>query len=411
MPHLHSALLRRFLYITLFLLVLTSIGCNVQRGALQGSFLGSGFYRPHSAGVLSVLWRRHIDPNYKNKVLTWKMSPEESSTPAIDEDLEQVCVGSERQYFACFDSQTGKQKWFKKLQGRIAATPLIHGDVIYVGTTSGQMYALNRSNGELAWKKPYQADGEILSKATVVSFKSGDAFLIFTSSNNKVFALDAATGAWKWLHKGDAPNNLSIRGQAPAMHHNGVVYTGFSDGSIVAIKAKTGEKIWARSLKENERFPDVDAGLVIEDNVLYAASYSGSLHAMKLKTGKTIWKRKLSGATKPLVSDGHVFVTTSDGRIHKLDAETGKPLWKKVKKYNRAGTFTNLVADDYYIYASSSQYGLFVIHRDEGNLVQILRFGKQGFATPVIKDSHLFVLSFSSFLYSLSSKRKPNAQR
>jgi len=389
-------------------LLLCAAGCKTK--GLGGQLLGSGFHRPHSKGILTVLWRRHVNPDHQHKILTWKLSPEEHATPVDDADLGQVCVGSERQIFSCFDAKTGKLKWSRKTRGRIAAQAIIHGDLLYVGTTSGLMMAFNRSNGKPGWKKPYQCDGEILSKATVAKFDKGQDLLLFSASNNKVFALNAVNGKWAWLYRRDPPDRLSMRGQAPPLFYEGIAYAGFSDGSVVAIDASNGTKKWERSLKENERFPDVDAGLVMAEDTLYASSYSGSMHALKPKTGKIIWKRRMVGAARPVVSDGHMFVATSDGRINKYNAENGKPLWKQPIKFKKAGSFTDLIADDYYIYASSSERGIYVLHRDNGRLMQVLRFGS-GFAPPVRHETQLFALSFSSFLYALSSKQNSYIQR
>lgn len=386
------------------------LGCNIKKGSLQGSFLGSGFYRPRSAGVLSVVWRRHIDPNYRFKVLTWKLNPEERAVPVIDEENQQICIGSERQFFSCFSQKNGKRKWYKKLTGRIIAKAALGGEAIYVGTTSGLLYALNRSDGKLAWDKPYQADGEILSPPVFIKPDKGDPLVVFTASNNKVLALEAETGKFKWLYKRDPPSQLSIRGQAPPLYKEGVVYTGFSDGTVSAIDAQTGVEKWNRSIKDNDRFPDVDAALAFEEDVVYAASYSGSLCAIDAKTGKVKWKRKMPGAGAPVVSDGHVFAATSDGRVFKLSAENGKMLWKKPLKFKKAGAFGDLIVDDYHVYIPSSKYGMYVLHRDKGRVIQILRFGG-GFAQPIRKESTMYVLSHSSFLYALSTKRNTYVQR
>jgi outer membrane protein assembly factor BamB len=412
MPHTPSKLFHALVLLGMIgASFLVSTGCRLKRGDLQGEFLGSGLNQRHSRRVLSVVWRRHVDPNYTHKVLTWKLSPEEGATPTLDSKLDQVCVGSERQFFSCFDRFKGQRKWFKKISGRIVSQAVIHGDTYIVGTTSGTIYSFNRSNGNKGWKKPYQADGEILSTPILIKLDKHPPLVVFTTSNNKMYALNANTGEWKWLYRRDPPEQLTVRGQAPATYADGLVFSGFSDGTVSAINPKTGAKVWERSIKSSDRFPDVDSGIVVNEGQVFASSYSGSFYALKAKTGKIIWKQKIRAATRPVVSDGHVFVSTSNGSIYKLDAEQGKMLWKKPHKFRKAGAFTDLIADDYHIYASSSGYGIFVLGRDKGKLIQILRFGNTGFAPPMRSGSNFYVLSYSSFLYSLTSKRHNHAQR
>ena len=42
--------------------------------------------------------------------------------------------------------------WKFKTQGRVVSSPVLVGDAVYVGSTDGNLYALNRADGTLRWK-------------------------------------------------------------------------------------------------------------------------------------------------------------------------------------------------------------------------------------------------------------------
>jgi alcohol dehydrogenase (cytochrome c) len=128
-----------------------------------------------------------------------------------------------------------------------------------------------------------------------------DDVLYYSGSNNRVFALDAASGKeiWHYYAKLDSVSQRSIFG----FYNRGVsvgkskVFVGSSDGRIIALDQKTGKELWQTQLTEpkecngcNFTSPPVLAG-----DVLIAGPTGGDLvqhgyiYAMDPETGKRIW--------------------------------------------------------------------------------------------------------------------------
>jgi len=81
--------------------------------------------------------------------------------------------------------------WKFKTGGRVISSPLVVGEVIYVGSTDGSLYAVNRAVGTQRWK--FDSKGPISSSP---AFHSGLVYVL--SSDGLVYAVDAATGQSKW---------------------------------------------------------------------------------------------------------------------------------------------------------------------------------------------------------------------
>jgi outer membrane protein assembly factor BamB len=53
-----------------------------------------------------------------------------------------VLIGTERGTVVALDARTGKQLWTFQTQGRITASPVVAGGVMYVASHDGMLYAV-----------------------------------------------------------------------------------------------------------------------------------------------------------------------------------------------------------------------------------------------------------------------------
>src|SRR2546423_657751 len=109
---------------------------------------------------------------------------------------------------------------------------------------------------------------------------TGD-LILFANEADQVVAVDAINGKFKWQYKSETPEEYTLRGHAGVTIDGDLAYTGFSNGTLVALRKENGSVAWSTSLKaEADRFMDVDATpLVIGDRV-YASSSSGGVYAL-----------------------------------------------------------------------------------------------------------------------------------
>ncbi|MFC4406930.1 outer membrane protein assembly factor BamB family protein [Haloarchaeobius iranensis] len=101
-----------------------------------------------------------------------------------------------------------------------------------------------------------------------------------------------------------------------------LVYVGSEDGTLHAVEAGTGDRLWAVE-------GVAETAPTVVDGTVYVGSGSGSVHALDAATGETYWT--FNGAsgrvTSPTVVYGSVFVGTRDESLYALDAATGEQQW------------------------------------------------------------------------------------
>jgi PQQ-dependent dehydrogenase (methanol/ethanol family) len=125
--------------------------------------------------------------------------------------------------------------------GTMQATPVVVGGVLYIGTGSGKVFAIDAASGATIWAYRPAAGGQTNRGVAVAEGKvfSGQA-------NTRLVALDQKTGALVW------ETRVGERGGTPGavIYHDGLVYAGIAGGEsgvrgqFGAYDAKTGKEIW-----------------------------------------------------------------------------------------------------------------------------------------------------------------------
>src|SRR4051812_28427630 len=81
----------------------------------------------------------------------------------------------------------GTLAWKFRTEGRVVSSPVVIGETVFVGSSDGNLYALNRGDGSLRWK--------FATKGAVNSSPAVARGLVFVSSlDGRVYAIDASTG-------------------------------------------------------------------------------------------------------------------------------------------------------------------------------------------------------------------------
>jgi hypothetical protein len=131
---------------------------------------------------------------------------------------------------------------------------------VYVGSRDGKVYALNAATGAFIWS--YTTGGFVESSPAV----SGGIVYVGSNDHN-VYALNAATGAFVWSYTtGD------IVYSSPAVS-GGIVYVGSDGKNVYALDAATGALVWSYATTVVESSPAVSGGIVYvstDDDNVYA---------------------------------------------------------------------------------------------------------------------------------------------
>ncbi|MCX6005528.1 MAG: PQQ-binding-like beta-propeller repeat protein, partial [Chloroflexi bacterium] len=199
----------------------------------------------------------------------------------------------------------------------IYATPVTSGDLVYEGTYSGKLYALNGNRGVVRWV--YPREGYETVGGVVGNIISDGQSVFFGSSNGKLYALDALTGDFKWEFQ--TSNKIWT---SPALD-NGVVYIGNYGGNIYALSAESGKAIWEIKIPSA-----VASSIVVSGGNLYFGTFDRYLHALDKANGQEKWK--VQGGNwfwaAPVIKDGVVYAACLDRKVYALEADSGKEIWQ-----------------------------------------------------------------------------------
>ncbi len=233
-------------------------------------------------------------------------------------------------------------KWKFHTAGQVISSPAISGGTAYVGSTDGNLYAIDLASGAQKWKFP--------TEVRITSSPAVDQGLVyFGSFNGNFYAVTAADGKLKWKfhtaeHRFTAqhihgiepagesmPDPFDFYLSSPAVW-NGAVYFGSGDGYVYALDAATGALKWKFQTGDV-----VHASPAISDGVLFVGSWDSYFYALDTTTGKEKWRFKTGEdpqihnqqgiQSSAAIAGGVVYFGCRDSNLYALDAATGQKKW------------------------------------------------------------------------------------
>ncbi len=272
-------------------------------------------------------------------------------------------------------------------------TPLVDGDTVYVGSSDGRLYAIAIPTGKPRWT--YDAKEDLSTRPALAA-----GTVVVASLRDTVFAVDAATGAWKWHHrreqKGEA---LTIFGAASVQLSGETAFAAYSDGYAAALDLKTGTPRWELRIAPSGpagTHLDVDA-LVLDGPRLYAAAYSGAVLALDARTGQKLWSFDAPGAARLALAAGLVVAVTPT-RVHGLSPTDGGAIWTTPLGGSPEGA---PVVAGKWVLVPTGAGGLRWLEAATGRLLRVFEPGTGVSASPGVVDGRVYVLSNGGDLFAL----------
>jgi outer membrane protein assembly factor BamB len=327
-----------------------------------------------------------------------EVDPQEFAAASVYADT--VYLGSASGWFFALRSSTGAVRWRKRL-GAVATAPIVVGGVLYVGAADGTLLAVDAQTGVEKWR--YQSRGPIEQPPLA----TGD-LIVFSNEADQVVAVDATTGKFKWQYKAETPEEYTLRGHAGVTIDNDLIFTGFSNGTLAALRKDTGSVAWSTSLKgEADRFMDVDATPVVIGEHIYASSSSGGVYALDKATGLIRWRVPFWDAALPsstgnvggIATDGKtLYVSVADLGTYAIDL-AGNVLWRVGAKEGGEPA-APVIWNELLVY-SLARDGMFIADRRTGETLEFFDPGDGTSSSPTITaDGRLFVMSNRGILYA-----------
>ncbi|QEG15303.1 outer membrane protein assembly factor BamB family protein [Gimesia maris] len=270
-----------------------------------------------------IMWDESVSPLNEVQKITKRIVDHgyASGTPACDETGVYAFFGTSG--VVAYDLK-GKLKWQANVGDGTAgfgsaSSPILYKDLVIVNASieSSTVYALNKSNGEVAWKAE-----EIVRAWTtpsIVDVPGGKQELV-VNQKNQIFGFDPDTGKKLWTCEGIQDYVVPV-----VVQNEGILYClgGRSNRSIAVRPGGKGDvtkthKLWEVNVGANVTSP------VYYDGHLYWASDRGIAFCLNAKDGEVVYKNRLpTGArlyASIVLADGKLYVTTRDSGVIVLKA-------------------------------------------------------------------------------------------
>jgi outer membrane protein assembly factor BamB len=220
-----------------------------------------------------------------------------------------VLYATENQDVFAFDAASGTQLWhtvptpWKSVTPQSCGSPAYAGGVLYLACTNGYVYALSAVTGTTLWYT--EIPGDPLFVHAGVS--GGTLYATTDYGTNALYAISLSTHATLWTFTASTAINQPVVA-------GGTVYTQV-ENKLYALNAATGKQLWSYQLTDSgliDPFPPA-----VADGVVYAVSVDEVAYAINAKTGGKLWSYAAGNTLQspPVVSDGRLYIGTGTGGL------------------------------------------------------------------------------------------------
>jgi len=223
-------------------------------------------------------------------------------------------------------------KWAVQTDGPIRGAPTVSDREVYVGSSDGCVYAIDKIRGAVNWK--FDTGAPIAGAPTIAGNK-----LIVTGRSRLVYALDRANGhvLWSFAMQPDLPTPTEWNFYtAPAVVDAEQVLVPSGDGFLYALNLENGALRWKFRTDDSLR-----AAPLVADGTIYQPSGDDYVYALS-RDGKLRWKFATEGLkydlsagfirsdifSRPSLQGRTLVFASRDANVYAVDIDTHRLKWK-----------------------------------------------------------------------------------
>ncbi len=276
------------------------------------------------------------------------------------------------------------------------------GGRILVGTTRGEVIALDAADGSTLWRA--EASSEVLARPV-----GAEDIVVVQTADGRVAALDGTDGKSLWTFDTQPPA-LTLRGTAVPAMRGGLVYAGFATGKVAAFRAENGQTVWEQRVmlpegrSELGRMVDVDGSPLFLRGVLYAVSFQGRLKAFRATDGAALWEVEMSSFLDLAEGYGQIYVVSDEDVVSAIEQSDATLMWRQEGLKNRR--LTSPVAFGNYVVVGDADGYLHVLAQSDGRFVARRKVGDGLRSGMLVSDNVVYLLTNDGRLNALEIRRR-----
>ncbi len=339
-------------------------------------------------------------PSTNNTFLKFNTMWSVRSSATVSGDM--LYFGSESGQVYALNISSGEEVWNYTTTSDIWATPLIIGNRTFVGSNDHIFYAFDRFSGEQAWT--FQANGSIVSSA-----KSHDNVLVFGSYDGNVYFVNATIGL-------QTMPPFKTNGEiwdSPAIVE-GTAIIGSNDGNVYRIHIGNGTKLWNFTLPPSSNGTVKFSSPAVYGNKVFIGSNDYNVYALDLATGNLKWRFQAANFVyaSPAVHDDVLFVHAADGYLYALPVDdpnsdgtidATEVIWRFLSNDGGGGEggSSPAVADGKVLIGTRWGY-VYCVHETTGLEIWNYEIPGGTFSSPTVADGRVYIGSADGHMYGFA---------
>jgi outer membrane protein assembly factor BamB len=251
----------------------------------------------------------------------WKAATETPVTAGVGVTDKAVVIGTEMGKIEALSIENGQSLWKAVVESPVMV--FSEGrSIVCAHAANDSVYAFNSTDGRELWH--YQVNTPPLMFRQVSRPVIAGNKVLVGFSTGKLMALDRATGFPEWekeiaVSKGRSDIQRMVDVSAEPVVVGKTVYAVGYQGRVVALDIDTGTSLWERDLSSF-------AGLAVNTASVFVSDAAGTVWALKRNSGEVVWKQEgLLGRalTAPVVMNHEIVVADEEGYLHWFNESDG----------------------------------------------------------------------------------------
>ena len=232
-------------------------------------------------------------------------------------------TGLGREEFCKIDLKTGKKLWsYTGVDGRFQAAPAVGYGTVAFGVWNQKLYSLDTMTGKEQWVWKGGRAGDLYSPGNVIPVVSKN-HVVTVAPDRFMTAIDRKTGENVWR-----TNDHTVREATGTSDDGSIAYAKTMNGHVIAVSAVADEFELLWDCDTGVEYDHVACPLLAHQGILYYGSPAGHVVAIDAKTGQRLWgvKHGNSQVNRFVPDDkGRVWYTMIDGCIYCIETTNLTP--------------------------------------------------------------------------------------
>ena len=290
--------------------------------------------------------------------------------------------------------------------GKLTASPIVYDGKVYTLDAAGTVTAFATGGGAAAWRASTTPQGEKDQEGFGGGLAADGGRVYAGTGFGQVVALDARSGKKLWEKTVGAP----VRSSPTAVGERVFVLT--TEGAVFCLSGADGSELW--NFRGNAERASIlsNASPAVEGEVVVVPFPSGDIVALRITDGKALWSDSLartrtassltamSDAARPAIDGGTVFAVGHAGRMIAVSYKTGERLWSLTVPSIQA---PYVAGDSVFVVDTGGQ--LMAITRREGKIQWTARLpGSATWSGPVLAGNRLWLVSSKGQLVDVEAQ-------